>query len=66
MLFSALKGRVSGTMTVVATAFLWSIAGLFIKMIDWNPFESDRKNNNSHRLLFNPLEEKTANIHRMN
>ena len=35
---SVLKNRASGTMAVVATAFLWSLAGLFIKMIDWNPF----------------------------
>ena len=28
----------SGIWAMVATAFLWSIAGLFIKVIDWNPF----------------------------
>lgn len=28
----------TGIMAMVATAFLWSIAGLFIKVIDWNPF----------------------------
>ncbi|MCU0236927.1 MAG: DMT family transporter [Acidobacteria bacterium] len=27
-----------GILAMVATAFLWSIAGLFIKVIDWNPF----------------------------
>lgn len=27
-----------GTWAMVTTAFLWSIAGLFIKVIDWNPF----------------------------
>jgi drug/metabolite transporter (DMT)-like permease len=27
-----------GVWAMVATAFLWSIAGLFIKVIDWNPF----------------------------
>jgi drug/metabolite transporter (DMT)-like permease len=26
-----------GILTMAATAFLWSIAGLFIKVIDWNP-----------------------------
>jgi drug/metabolite transporter (DMT)-like permease len=26
-----------GILAMVATAFLWSIAGLFIKVIDWNP-----------------------------
>ena len=28
----------SGILAMAATAFLWSIAGLFIKVIDWNPF----------------------------
>jgi len=28
----------SGILAMAATAFLWSIAGLFIKMIDWHPF----------------------------
>ena len=28
----------SGILAMVATAFLWSIAGLFIKVIDWHPF----------------------------
>ncbi len=28
----------SGIIAMAATAFLWSIAGLFIKIIDWNPF----------------------------
>lgn len=27
-----------GVWAMVGTAFLWSIAGLFIKVIDWNPF----------------------------
>ncbi len=27
-----------GIAAMAATAFLWSIAGLFIKVIDWNPF----------------------------
>jgi len=28
----------AGILAMAATAFLWSIAGLFIKVIDWNPF----------------------------
>jgi drug/metabolite transporter (DMT)-like permease len=28
----------AGILAMTATAFLWSIAGLFIKIIDWNPF----------------------------
>ncbi len=28
----------AGIAAMVSTAFLWSIAGLFIKVIDWNPF----------------------------
>lgn len=28
----------AGIIAMAATAFLWSIAGLFIKIIDWNPF----------------------------
>ncbi len=27
-----------GILAIAGTAFLWSIAGLFIKVIDWNPF----------------------------
>lgn len=27
-----------GTFSMMACAFLWSIAGLFIKILDWNPF----------------------------
>jgi drug/metabolite transporter (DMT)-like permease len=27
-----------GILAMAATAFLWSIAGLFIKVIDWNPY----------------------------
>jgi drug/metabolite transporter (DMT)-like permease len=29
--------KCAGILAMVATAFLWSIAGLFIKVIDWNP-----------------------------
>lgn len=29
--------RASGVMAIAACAFLWSSAGLFIKLIDWNP-----------------------------
>src|SRR5512137_2601586 len=28
----------AGILAMAATAILWSIAGLFIKIIDWNPF----------------------------
>lgn len=27
-----------GTAAMIACAFLWSVAGLFIKILDWNPF----------------------------
>jgi drug/metabolite transporter (DMT)-like permease len=27
-----------GTFSMMACAFLWSVAGLFIKILDWNPF----------------------------
>lgn len=27
-----------GTLSMAACAFLWSVAGLFIKILDWNPF----------------------------
>lgn len=27
-----------GTLSMMACAFLWSMAGLFIKILDWNPF----------------------------
>ncbi|MBT1073124.1 DMT family transporter [Pelotalea chapellei] len=27
-----------GTLSMMACAFLWSVAGLFIKILDWNPF----------------------------
>lgn len=30
-------GKGAGIAAMAATAILWSIAGLFIKMIDWNP-----------------------------
>jgi hypothetical protein len=33
-----INNKTSGILIMVITAFLWSIAGLFIKMIDWNPF----------------------------
>jgi len=29
---------VTGALAMVACAFLWSTAGLFIKLLDWNPF----------------------------
>jgi drug/metabolite transporter (DMT)-like permease len=32
------KDKIVGVMLMAATASLWSIAGLVIKMIDWNPF----------------------------
>ena len=28
----------SGLLAMALTAFLWSIAGLFIKVVDWHPF----------------------------
>lgn len=31
-------GRTAGVLMMVATASLWSLGGLFIKVIDWNPF----------------------------
>lgn len=30
-------GKSTGILAMAATAFFWSIAGLFIKLIDWNP-----------------------------
>jgi drug/metabolite transporter (DMT)-like permease len=30
--------QAAGVLAVVATAFLWSSAGLFIKVVDWHPF----------------------------
>jgi drug/metabolite transporter (DMT)-like permease len=33
----AYSNKSAGILAMVATAFLWSIAGLFIKVIDWNP-----------------------------
>ncbi|HTG01618.1 MAG TPA: DMT family transporter [Nitrospirota bacterium] len=30
-------GNISGLLAMAATAFLWSLAGLLIKLIDWNP-----------------------------
>lgn len=32
------KAQYSGIAAMAATAFLWSLGGLFIKIIDWNPF----------------------------
>jgi drug/metabolite transporter (DMT)-like permease len=32
------KNQIVGVITMVVTASLWSIAGLFIKIIDWHPF----------------------------
>lgn len=31
------QDKVEGILAIAATAFLWSIAGLFIKVIDWHP-----------------------------
>jgi drug/metabolite transporter (DMT)-like permease len=31
------QNKSAGVLAMAATAFLWSIAGLFIKIIDWNP-----------------------------
>jgi len=30
--------KVAGALSMMACAFLWSTAGLFIKVLDWNPF----------------------------
>ncbi len=35
---SGQDGKMVGVLMMVATASLWSIGGLFIKVIDWNPF----------------------------
>jgi drug/metabolite transporter (DMT)-like permease len=32
------KQAVRGTVAMMMTAFLWSLAGLFIKIVDWHPF----------------------------
>jgi len=32
------KDKIAGVLMMAATASLWSIAGVFIKVIDWNPF----------------------------
>jgi drug/metabolite transporter (DMT)-like permease len=32
------KNEIPGIIAMAATAFLWSISGLFIKIIDWHPF----------------------------
>jgi drug/metabolite transporter (DMT)-like permease len=34
----AIPTQTAGILAMAATAFLWSIAGLFIKVIDWHPF----------------------------
>ncbi len=34
---SGSSGKLAGVLAMAATAFLWSIAGLVIKQIDWNP-----------------------------
>lgn len=34
----SLSPAVAGALAIVACAFLWSTGGLFIKLIDWNPF----------------------------
>ncbi len=34
----SLSPSLAGALAIVACAFLWSTAGLFIKLIDWNPF----------------------------
>ena len=31
-------GRVAGLLAIASTALCWSLAGLFIKLLDWNPF----------------------------
>lgn len=33
-----LSPALTGTFSMMACAFLWSVAGLFIKILDWNPF----------------------------
>jgi len=33
-----INNKTTGVIAMVITAFLWSLAGLFIKVIDWNPF----------------------------
>lgn len=35
---SATKGMGLGALALAATAFFWSLAGLFIKLVDWQPF----------------------------
>ncbi len=32
-----ISNKTAGILAMAATAFLWSLAGLFIKLIDWNP-----------------------------
>ncbi|MBN1601706.1 MAG: DMT family transporter [Chitinispirillaceae bacterium] len=36
-LITTMLNKQAGILTMVATAFLWSLAGLFIKAVDWNP-----------------------------
>lgn len=35
---SSINGQKAGYLAIVLTAFLWSIAGLFIKLVPWHPF----------------------------
>lgn len=32
------KDRGLGALALAGTSFLWSLAGLLIKLVDWNPF----------------------------
>ncbi len=36
-LITSMINKQAGILAMVATAFLWSLAGLFIKAVDWNP-----------------------------
>jgi drug/metabolite transporter (DMT)-like permease len=36
-IFDSIPNKSVGILAMAATAFLWSLAGLFIKIIDWNP-----------------------------
>jgi len=37
-MLDAVRRNGTGAAALAATAFLWSLAGLFIKLVDWNPF----------------------------
>jgi drug/metabolite transporter (DMT)-like permease len=37
-MLSRLSPALAGALAMMVCAFLWSTAGLFIKLIDWNPF----------------------------